>query len=368
MICEKCGRRYEDDMPKCLWCDEPNPNYVTEDAPEPENAPVENAPAEEPAPVETKIEEKAGKVKEKTKKKSSAEKSSHSHSHGNSDYMPRKSAVPVFWLCLLLGSCGAHCFWSGRRARGVQYLLWGGAIFALAYCAFASNASIIPSWFVVLGLGAACIVQLLVIKDLWKISIGKYRSRKTFRRYKASPIWMVPITIVMTAVTLFSVYTCCSTILVDNVLKQGRGIASKMELDVEAYMIAQQNYFEKNGKIGTLSEVGFHSMNTNSPYYTYESAGTALKIVYIANLNCPTNTAWLVEPSVLDSTLLWKVTLPEEAVCNAMAPQMVTLEQKTRALADSAVAAKAAASAAQLDEGVDGVGVVPDSTQQGNAK
>lgn len=24
MICKKCGREYEDDMPKCLWCDEPN--------------------------------------------------------------------------------------------------------------------------------------------------------------------------------------------------------------------------------------------------------------------------------------------------------------------------------------------------------
>ena len=24
MICKKCGREYEDDMPKCLWCDAPN--------------------------------------------------------------------------------------------------------------------------------------------------------------------------------------------------------------------------------------------------------------------------------------------------------------------------------------------------------
>ena len=24
MICHKCGKEYEDDMPKCLWCDAPN--------------------------------------------------------------------------------------------------------------------------------------------------------------------------------------------------------------------------------------------------------------------------------------------------------------------------------------------------------
>ena len=28
MICKKCGREYEDDMPKCLWCDAPNENPV----------------------------------------------------------------------------------------------------------------------------------------------------------------------------------------------------------------------------------------------------------------------------------------------------------------------------------------------------
>ena len=27
MICPKCNRKYEDDMPRCLWCDALNPNY-----------------------------------------------------------------------------------------------------------------------------------------------------------------------------------------------------------------------------------------------------------------------------------------------------------------------------------------------------
>ena len=28
MICKKCGRKYDDDMPKCLWCDTPNDSKV----------------------------------------------------------------------------------------------------------------------------------------------------------------------------------------------------------------------------------------------------------------------------------------------------------------------------------------------------
>ena len=289
-----------------------------------------------------------------------------SHSHGKSSSAARESAVPAFWLCFLFGSLGAHCFWTKRRARGVQYLLWGGLIFALAYTAFIANESTIPAWFIVLSLASICVVKLLVLKDMWKISLGKYRSRKTGHRYYAAG-WMIPFAVIATAVTAFAIYAC-SVIVVDNVLKGGRQIASKMELEVEAYMIAQQNYFEKNGKTGNLKEIGFRSADTKSPYYAYESAGNSLKVVYLANMNCPTNSAWIVEPSILDSTLLWKVTLPEDLNCNAMAPQMVTLRQKTKALADSAVAAKAAASAAQLEEGADGVGVVPDSTQNGDSQ
>lgn len=29
MICKKCGKEYEDDMPCCLWCDAPTKNITT---------------------------------------------------------------------------------------------------------------------------------------------------------------------------------------------------------------------------------------------------------------------------------------------------------------------------------------------------
>ena len=27
IVCKKCGEKYEDDMPRCLWCDAPNPEH-----------------------------------------------------------------------------------------------------------------------------------------------------------------------------------------------------------------------------------------------------------------------------------------------------------------------------------------------------
>ena len=27
VVCKKCGEKYEDDMPRCLWCDAPNPEH-----------------------------------------------------------------------------------------------------------------------------------------------------------------------------------------------------------------------------------------------------------------------------------------------------------------------------------------------------
>ena len=38
MICKKCGREYEDDMLKCLWCDTPNNNHIAPEKPETINA------------------------------------------------------------------------------------------------------------------------------------------------------------------------------------------------------------------------------------------------------------------------------------------------------------------------------------------
>ena len=55
MICPKCGEKYEDDMPRCLWCDAPNPDHA---------AAMERLKAEEKA-EQVSLQELRKKNKEK---------------------------------------------------------------------------------------------------------------------------------------------------------------------------------------------------------------------------------------------------------------------------------------------------------------
>ena len=55
MICPKCGEKYEDDMPCCLWCDAPNPDHA---------AAMERLKAEEKA-EQVSLQELREKNKEK---------------------------------------------------------------------------------------------------------------------------------------------------------------------------------------------------------------------------------------------------------------------------------------------------------------
>ncbi len=58
MICPKCGEKYEDDMPRCLWWDAPNPDHA---------AAMERLKAEEKA-EQVSLQELREKNKEKFRK------------------------------------------------------------------------------------------------------------------------------------------------------------------------------------------------------------------------------------------------------------------------------------------------------------
>lgn len=52
IVCKKCGEKYEDDMPRCLWCDAPNPEHPLNKV----KAPVTAVPA--PAPASPNVVDK----------------------------------------------------------------------------------------------------------------------------------------------------------------------------------------------------------------------------------------------------------------------------------------------------------------------
>lgn len=366
MICPKCKRKYEDDMPKCLWCDAPNPNYGTEDAPEPEptstpepkKIPVEAKPIEKSAekPVEKPVEKNIAKPVEKKH----AKKSKEPQAKKTGSISGRESGTQVFWLAFFGGFLGAHCFKAHRYRRGLLYLIFGGAVYRAIFKILMQKGIVCPLPLAAFFLAATLVVGILYTFDIWKIALEKFRNHKTHHRYRAKS-WMKPMACIAVCIYAFMAYITVDFIK-ENIVKRGHGIASVISLEMEAYTIAQENYFNNTGKIGNFSEIQYKFQNMKwMKFYSLTEEDKALRVTYLNNLNCSKGASWLVKPSIVDTSLVWSVTLPDDMRCNAMAPLIQKLKNRLEKPLQPAT------STPKLDEGVNGVGVVPDTTQHGDS-
>ena len=346
MICPKCKRKYEDDMPRCLWCDSPNPNFGNEDEQEPE-------PTPEPEPKKVPVKEKPFKKAPSKKKEEPLAKKSRTVSG-------RESGTLVFWLAFFGGFLGAHSFKAHRYRRGILYLLFGGAVYRIIFMILMEKGIVCPLPLAAIFLAAMLVVGFLYTFDIWKITLEKYRNHKTHHRYIAKS-WMKYMACIAVAIYAFMAYTTVNFIK-DNVIKRGRPAAAMVALKMETYAIAQEKYFQESGKIGNNKEIQYISEYENwMRLYSFTEEGNGLRITYLSNLNCPKGASWLIKASVVEGSLVWNVTLPSDARCNTMAPQIKMLKDRLEKPLEPA------ASTPELDEGVDGVGVVPDTTQHGDS-
>ena len=345
MICPKCKRKYEDDMPKCLWCDAPNPNYGAEDSPENESEP--EIKPETPKPESPKHENKP------------AAEPTNGHSHHKS----KEPGLKIFWLALLLGFTGVHCSSSGRTLRGALYLVFGGLFYKMVYLIFQHNGITIPAAVCAVAFACSTVIVFLFLKDLWKISLGKYRNRKTGKKYE-SKSWMPALALIFTISHVVMLnYNGYTTYEI--VWNNGERVTAKMKLAVEDYMLAQKNYFEQTGKIGDVKEIRYMSGSVKwNGQFLYRMDGKGLEVTYMSNYHCPYNTIWQIRPVLHNGTLNWEITLPENSRCNEFAHQLVSLKES---LSNVPKESEPAASTPELDKGVDGVGVVPDTTQHGDS-
>ena len=331
MICPKCKRKYEDDMPKCLWCDAPNPNYGAEDTPENETEP-EIKPETEPE-------------------------------KGLSHHKSKEPGLKIFWLALLLGFTGLHCTNSGRTLRGTLYLVFGGLFYNMVYLIFRHNGITIPAAVCAVAFACSTVIVFLFLKDVWKISLGKYRNRKTGKKYEAKS-WMPALALIFTIFHIVMLnYNGYTTYEI--VWNNGERVTAKMKLAVEDYILAQKNYFEQSGKIGDVKEIRYMSGSVKwNGQFLYRMDGKGLEVTYMSNYHCPYNTIWQILPVIHNGTLDWEINLPENSRCNEFAHQLVSLKES---LSNVPKESEPAASTPELDKGVDGVGVVPDTTQHGDS-
>ena len=342
MICKKCGRKFDDDMPKCLWCDAPNPKY-DDSADGPESTSEKPKASEPPAKSE--------------KPRHAENRHGHSHKHSSQSSNPkRESGTQVFWLAFIGGFLGAHCFKAHRYLRGSLYLLFGGGIYRIIYKVLLQMGIVFPRPVAAFFLAATLVVGILYTFDIWKIALEKYRNHKTHHRY-LSKSWMKPMACVAVCIYAFIAYTTVD-FMKDNIVKRGRPTAAIVALKMEAYMIAQEKYFQENGKLGSSKDIQYITEYEKwMRFFTFAEEDNGLRITYLNNLNCPKGTSWGIKASVVDTSLVWNVTLPADARCNAMAPQIKKLKERIEKPLEPA------ASTPKLDESVDGVGVVPDTTQ-----
>ncbi len=345
MICPKCKRKYEDDMPKCLWCDAPNPNYGAEDTPENESEP---------------------EIKPETPKNESPKhenKPAADPTKGHSHHKSKEPGLKIFWLALLLGFTGVHCSSSGRTLRGALYLVFGGLFYKMVYLIFQHNGITIPAAVCAVAFVCSTVIVFLFLKDVWKISLGKYRNRKTGKKYE-SKSWMPALALIFTILHVVMLnYNGYTTYEI--VWNNGERVTAKMKLAVEDYMLAQKNYFEQTGKIGDVKEIRYMSGSVKwNGQFLYRMDGKGLEVTYMSNYHCPYNTIWQILPVIHNGTLDWEINLPENSRCNEFAHQLVSLKES---LSNVPKESEPAASTPELDEGVDGVGVVPDTTEHGDS-
>ena len=233
----------------------------------------------------------------------------------------------------------------------------------MVYLFFRHNGITIPAAVCAVAFACSAVIVFLFLKDLWKISLGKYRNRKTGKKYE-SKSWMPALALIFTIFHIVMLnYNGYTTYEI--VWNNGERVTAKMKLAVEDYMLAQKNYFEQSGKIGDVKEIrymsGFVKWNGQ---FLYRMDGKGLEVTYMSNYHCPYNTIWQILPVIHNGTLDWEINLPENSRCNEFAHQLVSLKES---LSNVPKESEPAASTPELDKGVDGVGVVPDTTQHGDS-
>lgn len=302
MICPKCGRKYDDDMPKCLWCDAPNSNY-----------------GNEPTVAETQTNQ-SNNSQDSAKEKG-----------------PRKGTL-IFWMSLILGEAGVHCFMSGRTLRGWLYLIFGGIIFGFWVGLLSPFEIYFPVAVHFIMYFTSIAVSVLAYIDSWKIAHGKYTNTKTNFNYPGAT-WMTVVTIF--CIVLSAVFTSSSLVghaksgflniesynkdLRQKSIKQASKKDSEIiAANIETYMQKQEQFFKSGKKLGRFKDIDFAD-TTSSMYFQIQDLGAGIGVTYIGLISCSKNSTWLYTTSIQDGKLIWYTSAPQDENCKEAFPKLYIL-------------------------------------------
>ena len=301
MICPKCNRKYEDDMPKCLWCDAPNPNY-----------------GKDPTAIQEINQVDTPEDEEK------------SNSH---------KGTLLFWMGAILGGFGVHCFISGRTLRGILYAVFGG--FTLNFLIGFLNpfgVSFPVGVYIFTNL-ASIVITILASIDLWKIARGKYTHQKKGFTYVGAT-WMIVIAILVYCVDGIVILAGTTKNIangffdINTYKSQLSSIQDCYETtaaSIDDYIVRQEKFFAAEKHLGNFEDIAFiesvYKCN-NSRHFQTQDLKIGISVSYRALKGCSRNSIWTYSASVQDDKLVWYATMPKDEKCKETFPKFYELKDK----------------------------------------
>lgn len=280
MICPKCHRKYEDDMPKCIWCDEPRPEIT----------PEQEISEEAPSPDTGK-----GSVK----------------------------GTNIFWMAVILGPLGVHCFMSKRILRGILYIVFGGFLAGFINGYFGKQVFSESLRYVFFAL--ALIVNAFILIDIWEISKGTYTHKITGISYTGAK-WMKVLFFVFLIFWVPPKIVAISRIGKDPTAVD---IESPLVSKSMTYVEKQEEFFASQHRLGKASEIGFEiPKHKITDILEYKDIGSGLLITSRTSSPCPFKSFWVINANIEDDKLVWRLILPEDENCNSKTQKIKEFKEK----------------------------------------
>ena len=311
MICPKCGEKYEDDMPCCLWCDAPNPDYTGQ------------MPANEMTLPETdnNVLKPMGSLE-------------FDHPEIENAQSPNSgktlNGTLIFWFCELLDEIGVHCFVCGKTLRGLFYLsLILVSLFVIPFVvSFALFAGVHLSLLDIVSRLLILILEVLVFVDAWTIGCGRYINKKNGLKYRGG-LWMKIIAVIGAISSLIYMFWGGNGIFfnVSQYISNDMKVLAVSELNggVNDYLEKQMAFFNREHQMGSFEKIGYVS---NGQYFEFKDLNPGVSVSYKINFDCSYQSTWTINPSIVDDKLKWNVTEPKDKRCSDIFPLKLELKEK----------------------------------------
>ena len=225
----------------------------------------------------------------------------------------------IFWVSIILGSLGAHCFMSHRKVRGFLYLVFGGTLYALIkgfMVGFGQNTSVSIVDVVFAGFGI--VVLFFNFIDSWKIGDGTFKNLES-ECYYSGASWMKIVTILVFLLAVVGRLLGIATTMTSYSKEKIKSMEiANVQMELDMYEKLQDAYFSEMGNVGSFGGIGF-TVYGSKIFDIQEIDAADEKGLLLTNMEqigeCSSFNRWEILAAKKHRKLFWKVNRPEDKAC-----------------------------------------------------